>query len=152
MYNLTVCNIPSGTAQHTATPGRFFKFYLSVVYKVPVLEYNGKRLGESLDICKFLDQEFPAPALFKSNCQTGEPTPGGSAVKIQACFSWAGMLVLSRPASLGQASNIYSDSLLEQSLYLSRRLTSVLGKTSHLSVFPVGDAGMKFMVEWYIRC
>ena len=40
------------------------------------------RLRESLDICKLLDQllqEVPEPALFKNNCQIGEPALNGCA-------------------------------------------------------------------------
>ena len=38
---------------------------------MPVLEYNGKKIGESLEISKLLEKEFPEPSVFKTNCQTG---------------------------------------------------------------------------------
>lgn len=39
--------------------------------QVPVLEFNGKKLEESFEICKFLEKEFPEPSVFKTSCQTG---------------------------------------------------------------------------------
>ena len=39
--------------------------------QVPVLEFNRKKLGDSLHISKFLDEEFPEPSVFKTSCDTG---------------------------------------------------------------------------------
>jgi len=39
--------------------------------QVPVMEFKGRRIGESLDISKFLEKEFPEPSVFKTSCQTG---------------------------------------------------------------------------------
>lgn len=42
--------------------------------QVPTLDCGDKRLSESLDICKFLDTEFPdTPKLFNTSCEAGEP-------------------------------------------------------------------------------
>ncbi len=41
--------------------------------QVPVLEFNGKKIGDSADISKFLEKEFPEPPVYKTTCQTGMP-------------------------------------------------------------------------------
>ena len=41
--------------------------------QVPTFDCGDKRMNESLDICKFLDQEFPdTPKLFNTACEAGK--------------------------------------------------------------------------------
>jgi len=35
------------------------------------MEFHGKQMGESLDISKLLEKEFPEPAVFNASCQAG---------------------------------------------------------------------------------
>ena len=45
----------------------------SMYIQVPTLDCGDKRLSESLDICKFLDNEFPdTPKLFNTSCEAGK--------------------------------------------------------------------------------
>ncbi|DBA98482.1 TPA: hypothetical protein ACH3X3_012478 [Trebouxia sp. C0006] len=39
---------------------------------VPVMNFHGKQMGESLDICKLLEKEFPEPAVFNTSCPAGD--------------------------------------------------------------------------------
>ena len=55
---------------------------ISKLLQVPVLQYNGKKIGESLDISRFLDQEFPEPSVFKTKCNIGKVL----ALKSCTCF------------------------------------------------------------------
>ncbi len=42
-----------------------------VSLQVPVMDFHGKQMGESLDICKLLEKEFPEPAVFNTSCPAG---------------------------------------------------------------------------------
>ncbi len=46
-------------------------FVTLVSLQVPVMEFHGKQMGESLDICKLLEKEFSEPAVFNTSCQAG---------------------------------------------------------------------------------
>lgn len=68
---------------YESIPWRFMdKEAIKPCEKVPVLEYNGKKIGESLEISKLLEKEFPEPTVFKTNCQTGD-------VCIDFILAWA---------------------------------------------------------------
>ena len=47
------------------------RFVILVSLQVPVVEIHGKQMGESLDICKLLEKEFPEPAVFNTSCKAG---------------------------------------------------------------------------------
>ncbi|KAA6422258.1 MAG: hypothetical protein FRX49_07728 [Trebouxia sp. A1-2] len=58
---------------YESIPWRFMeKDVIKPFEKVPVLEFNGKKIGDSADISKFLETQFPEPPVFKTNCQTGD--------------------------------------------------------------------------------
>ncbi len=56
------------------------------------MEYHGKQMGESLDICKLLEKEFPEPAVFSTSCQAGKLSVGFARLRHAAickCFACA---------------------------------------------------------------
>lgn len=61
--------------------------------QVPTFDCGDKRMNESLDICKFLDQEFPdTPKLFNTACEAGKPMCTvcllGSMYSMYICVEW----------------------------------------------------------------
>ncbi len=55
------------------------------------MEYNGKQMGESLDICKLLEKEFPEPAVFNTSCQAGKLSVALARLRhaaIDQCFAY----------------------------------------------------------------
>ncbi|KAK4396298.1 Glutathione S-transferase L1 [Sesamum angolense] len=47
----------------SGTQDQIFMFLKYVVFMVPALEHNGKVIGESLDLIKYIDSNFEGPAL-----------------------------------------------------------------------------------------
>ncbi len=70
-------------------------FATLVSLQVPVMEYHGKQMGESLDICKLLEKEFPEPAVFNKSCQAGKLSVGLARLRHAAMYKCFACMLLS---------------------------------------------------------